>query len=191
MKELVESAAEIQSYILGNEWRFCFIGGIAFLRWGEPRLTQDVDLTLFTGFGNENYFIDCFLQKYAPRRDDMHEFARRNRVMLLKSDQGYPFDVALGALPYEKRMIDRGSYFKFSDQIDLYTCSAEDLIVLKSFASRKKDWVDIRTIIIRQATSLDWSIIFDELVPLVKAKEQPEILTQLEMMRTSGKNDVE
>ncbi len=26
-------------------WRFCFIGGVAQQRWGEPRLTEDVVLT--------------------------------------------------------------------------------------------------------------------------------------------------
>ena len=29
------------------------MGGVALQRWGEPRLTQDVDLTLLTGFGDE------------------------------------------------------------------------------------------------------------------------------------------
>src|SRR5438552_3575923 len=25
-------------------WRFCIIGGLALQRWGEPRLTRDIDI---------------------------------------------------------------------------------------------------------------------------------------------------
>lgn len=50
---VLAAAGEVQSYCRGRGWRFCFIGGVALQRWGEPRLTQDVDLTLLTGFGDE------------------------------------------------------------------------------------------------------------------------------------------
>jgi hypothetical protein len=35
--------------------------------------------------------------------------------------------------------------------VPLHTCSAEDLIVLRAFADRSKDWVDIEGVIIRQS----------------------------------------
>lgn len=44
-------------------WRFCLIGGLALLRWGEPRETVDVDLTLLTGFDNELPFIQALLRE--------------------------------------------------------------------------------------------------------------------------------
>ena len=34
-------------------WRFCIIGGLALQRWGEPRLTRDVDIEVFTGFAGK------------------------------------------------------------------------------------------------------------------------------------------
>ena len=43
----------------GRGWRFCFIGGLAVQKWSEPRVTDDVDLTLFTGLGTEAPFIDA------------------------------------------------------------------------------------------------------------------------------------
>jgi len=43
---LFTAAKEIQEYIHAQEWDFCFIGGLAVLRWGEMRMTQDVDLRL-------------------------------------------------------------------------------------------------------------------------------------------------
>lgn len=43
------SAAELVQDLCEREgWEFCFIGGLAVQRWGEPRVTRDVDLTLLT-----------------------------------------------------------------------------------------------------------------------------------------------
>ena len=53
MIELVKAAQRIQRFLESREWRFCFIGGLAVLRWGEPQLTGDIDITLLTGFGGE------------------------------------------------------------------------------------------------------------------------------------------
>ena len=62
------------------------------------------------------------------------------------------------------------------------TCSAEDLIVLKAFADRPKDWMDIEGIIMRQENSLDIRYIFDRLFPLCKLKQAPEILDKLKIL---------
>ena len=39
MRDLFLLADEVQSFCRDREWRFCFIGGIALQRWGEPRLS--------------------------------------------------------------------------------------------------------------------------------------------------------
>jgi hypothetical protein len=61
MIDLFETASQLQLLCDRQGWRSCFIGGIAVLRWGEPRVTRDVDLTLLTGFGAEDSFIDALL----------------------------------------------------------------------------------------------------------------------------------
>ncbi len=45
MTPLFEAALELQSFFARRQWQFCLIGGIALLRWGEPRFTRDVDET--------------------------------------------------------------------------------------------------------------------------------------------------
>ena len=50
---VLAAAGDVQLFCLERHWQFCFIGGVAVQRWGEPRLTQDVDLTVLTGVGNE------------------------------------------------------------------------------------------------------------------------------------------
>jgi len=57
------------------------------------------------------------------------------------------------------------------------------LIVLKAFAARGQDWVDIERIIVRQTGNLDWSYIRAQLRPLAELKEAPEIVDQLEQRR--------
>ena len=67
MNELLEAAREIQEVAGSCRWQFCFIGGLALQRWGEPRFTRDVDLTLLTGFGGEEVYVDRLLLHFSPR----------------------------------------------------------------------------------------------------------------------------
>ena len=167
----------------GRQWHFCFMGGLAVQRWGEPRLTQDIDVTLLTGFGAEESYIDTLLMLYPGRRPDAKSFALQYRVLLLRSSRGIGVDIALGALPFEETCIKRATYFEFLPEISLLTCSAEDLIVMKAFADRDIDWHDVKGIIIRQQARLNWDYIHEQLTPLCDLKENPAIITRLKQLR--------
>jgi predicted nucleotidyltransferase len=182
MTDLISSAEALQKFCESRNWRFCIIGGLALQFWGEQRLTKDVDLTLLTGFGEEEIYIDALLQKFASRIEDAKNFALRNRVLLLQTANGIGIDISLGAFPFEELMIGRAEYQQYLPNVKLRICTAEDLIVLKSFADRAKDWSDIETVLIKQ-TRLDWTYIFEQLTPLVELKEAPEILLKLEKLR--------
>ncbi len=184
MKDLVEVAAELQTLIQSKGWKFCFIGGLAIQRWSEPRLTNDVDLTLLTGFGGEEVFVDELLRHYQPRRPDAREFALRSRVLLIQTADGIGIDVALGALPFEEIAIQRSRMMEFAPGIELRTCTADDLIVMKAFADRDQDRIDLEKIMIRQGTSnLDWKYIHKHLIPLCELKEAPDIITRLDQLK--------
>jgi hypothetical protein len=185
MIELFRLAAELQDICRGRHWQFCFIGGIAVQRWGEPRVTQDVDMTILTGFGDESSYVDCLLQRFAARIPDAADFALQHRVLLLQSESGIGIDIALGGLPFEQLVVQRASPFEFLPDVTLMTCSAEDLIVLKAFADRSRDWVDVEGVITRQKSALDWAYIEGQLSPLVQAKESPEILERLRQLRAA------
>ena len=183
MNEVIRAAAELQTICQSQDWQFCFIGGLALQRWGEPRETVDVDLTLFAGFGQEREFCDVLLEHFEGRISDAALFAQQRRVLLLRSRAGVGLDVALAALPFEALVIQRSSYFDYPGNVALRTCSAEDLIVLKAFAGRGQDWVDVERVIVRQTGKLDWDYIRQQLGPLVELKEAPEIIDQLESRR--------
>jgi hypothetical protein len=180
MTPLFQAALELQNFFLKREWRFCIIGGIALLRWGEPRYTRDVDATLLTGFGNEDLFIEPVLSSsYRGRIPDAAEFARKNRVLLIESPEGVPIDIALGGLPFEALAIDRATSYDFEPDCVLTTCSAEDLMVMKLFAFRPRDVLDVEGIAVRQRGRLDWDYVETQLTPLAELKEQPDILRAL------------
>jgi hypothetical protein len=184
MTDLISTAEELRVFCESHAWKFCIIGGLALQFWGEQRLTKGVDLTLLTGFGAEEFYIDTLLQKFPHRIDDAKNFALRNRVLLLQTENGIGLDISLGAFSFEETMINRADYQTYLPSIKLKICSAEDLIVLKAFADRGKDWSDIQTILIKQK-KLDWAYIDRQLAPLVELKEAPEILTKLENLRKS------
>ena len=149
-------------------------------RWGNPRFTADVDLTLVTGYGGEEAFIDALLAELLPRRPDARAFAIAYRVLLAKTRAGIDVDVALGALPFEERSVERASPWDLGESRAIPTCSAEDLIVHKVFAGRDRDWDDVRGVLTRRHGKLDWSVIERELPPLLELKEEPDSLKRLE-----------
>ncbi len=180
--KVLSAALEVQSFCEEKGWKYCFIGGLALQPWGNPRATQDADLTLLTGFSGEEDFVDELIKAFEPRRVDGREFALRNRVLLLWSKGGVGIDIGLGALPFEERSILRSKICFFAPGHSLRVCSAEDLIVHKAFASRDQDWADVDMVLLRQGTTLNTTQIFEELTPLVALKDDNEILPRLKKM---------
>ncbi len=181
MKQVLSAALEVQQFFEQNDWPFCFIGGVALLAWSDPRLTNDADVVLFTGFGEETRFIEKILARFRSRIPDAEDFAKRTRILLLEVG-GVGIDVSLGALPFEESAVRRSVVFRFLDDVELRICNVEDLIVFKAFAARLRDWADIENIIATTA-SIDWSYVTEQLEPLVELKEEPAILKKLEELR--------
>ena len=182
LNPLYQAALEIQGFFEQKNWRFAFTGGLAHLRWGQHRTTDDVDGTLLTLFRDEEKIVKSILEQFTPRIADAETFALTRRVLLLNASNGVGVDISLGGLPFEERMVERSSLFTFGDGVVLRTCSAEDLIVFKAFAARDKDWADVRTILERQKGKLDTDYIFENLHPLCELKEAPEIEERLKTM---------
>lgn len=179
---VLAAAAEVQAFCKNKAWPFCFIGGIAVQRWGMPRFTQDVDLTLFTGLEREIVFIDALLEQFPGRIPNTRQFAVDHRVLLARNVSGVPIDVALGAFPFEEASIARASLWQVNDLTSLTTCSAEDLILHKVFAARDRDWADVESIIVRQRKHLNLAHIRKELPPLLELKDDAESFAKLERM---------
>lgn len=184
MNGLFASALGLQQFFEARSWRFCFIGGLAVQRWGEPRLTLDVDCTVLTGFGDEARHIDELLAAFEGRIENARDFALAHRVLLLYGPSRVPADVALGAMPFEEHAVQRASPFNIGQGQSLLTCSAEDLIVFKAFAGRDRDWLDVESVVVRQSESLNVQKVWDELAPLLQLKEDTETGPRLKRLFT-------
>ena len=182
MNPLFAAALDIQAFATLRDWKCTVIGGLAVQRWGEPRQTRDVDLTLLTGLGGEEQFVDPLIDHYRSRIPDARRFALERRVLLIETQDGIPLDVTLGGLPYEERVVERSTPYAFEPGVDVVTCSAEDLVVLKAFAGRVQDWLDVEGIIVRQGARLDRGVIAEELRPLLALDDNSEAARTLQAL---------
>lgn len=177
---IFHAASLIQKTLLRLGFRFCFIGGLALQRWANPRYTQDVDLTLICPIGEEISTTEALIKTFQSRISDPLSFSPKSRVFLAQMPDGTPADIALGILDFEVRAVERAVMFDFGIGDPLRICTASDLVVMKAFAARDRDWIDIASIVTRQHDKLDWAQIYFELRPLVELKEEPEILDKLQ-----------
>jgi hypothetical protein len=182
MIPLLAAAVDLLTFCSARDWRICVIGGLAVQRWGEPRVTRDVDVSLLTDFGREEAFIEALMARYQPRIDGAARLAIERRVLLLRASNGVALDIALAGLPYEARVAARSTPWTVEPGTSIQTCSAEDLVVLKAFAGRVQDWLDVEGIIVRQGPSIDRALIRQELHLLLELKEDEESAGRLEML---------
>lgn len=134
-------------------------------------------------FGSEPAAVDSLLGAFAPRIPDAREFALRQRVVLLWSREGVGIAAALGALPFKERCVRRAKGWTVPPGITLRTYCAEDLVVLKAFADRPQEWIDIESVLVRQRRTLDWRMIHEEFQPLLELRGTPEQLDALLKLR--------
>ena len=175
MSDVLAAAKEVCEWLDAERFRSCVIGGLAVQRWGEPRLTRDVDLTVMAEIGREEAIVDACLARFAARMQDARDFALRHRVLLVRAGNGVDLDLALGASSFEIGSLAHATTHEFASGCVLRTCSAEDLIVHKSVAARPRDIADINGIVNRQAGKLDLAYVRRWLRLFAEIKEDPDL----------------
>lgn len=181
MNALFVAAKEVADFMTERQWKFCLIGGLAVLRWGQPRTTLDVDMTLLTGWGEEAQYVTALLESFESRIPEGHAFALSRRVLLIRASNGRDVDISLGALPFEAQMTLRAVRVEFAPGLELPCCTADDLFVMKAFADRPRDWLDAESIAVRQK-NLDSEYILQHLAELSRLKDAPHILDRAQQL---------
>ena len=108
LNAILEAAREVCEFMKARDWKFCIIGGLAVQCWGEPRATIDADVTLLTGFGDEERYAESLLCGFRSRIPEALDFAMTRRILLLTAANGVHVDISFGALPFEEEMIGPG-----------------------------------------------------------------------------------
>ncbi|MFZ1629013.1 MAG: hypothetical protein WAV70_08760, partial [Anaerolineae bacterium] len=84
MNEQEAAAWEIHQFFRTLGLPYAVIGGMAVQWWGEPRTTQDVDLTIVAPLDQpSSVIIQQVLDRFPARIENALEFARRSRVILI------------------------------------------------------------------------------------------------------------
>ncbi len=156
------------------------IGGIAVSLLTEPRTTQDIDVTIWA----EEVQIEDLLASATSvglisRIDNTLEFATQARIVLLKHlETNVSVDLSLGALPFEKEMIDHAEMITFGS-IRLPVARPEDLIISKAVPMRPQDLVDIDKLL-SFYPEVNFTRIRDLVGEFQQLLDRPEYLQKLE-----------
>ncbi len=160
--------------------RGVIIGGIAVGLLGKPRYTADVDAMFLLSTQDIPQFLESArAENIIPRVQNVEEFARKTRVLLLKHiPTNTEIDISLGVLLFEEEMVERGSVKSFAN-LSARLPTPEDLIIMKAIAHRPKDLEDIRTIVDNNP-NLDIARIEKWVRDFAEVMETPDLWKQIE-----------
>jgi hypothetical protein len=181
MLPIYEAAWEMHQYLTRKRIPYVIIGGIAVQKWGRPRLTKDVDLTIAVPIEETEKIIEHIESKFKSRVPNLKEFARQTRVVLIYASNGREVDVSLALPGYEDLLMQRAQSFKLAPRKIVRVCSPEDLIIHKAVAGRPQDLSDLQGVIFRQATSLDLDYIRYWLKEFSLLLESDEVIHRFEI----------
>lgn len=158
------------------EDRGVVIGGIAVSLLGQARFTEDLDAMVLLSIDEIPRFLMVAKEEgIEPRIAQAEEFARRNRVLLLRHlPSQTDIDVSLGMLPFEEEMVKRSVIYEVDDTLQIRLPTPEDLIIMKAIAHRPKDLLDIQGIM-QSHPDLDKERIQDWVTQFAELLEMPEL----------------
>jgi len=152
--------ARVARSLEAHDLPFMLIGGQAVLLHGEPRLTQDVDVTL--GVSPER--VDDVLAAAAgaglsPLPEDPPSFTRETFVLPTEEpDTGLRVDFIFSTTPYEAQAIERAVVVEIDDERVPFA-AVEDLLLHKLFAGRPRDLEDAAGVVRRKGGEIDWEYV--------------------------------
>jgi predicted nucleotidyltransferase len=177
---IVAALATLSKWLETEKIPHTIIGGIAVSLLTEPRATQDIDVTIWA----EDIPVVDLLRTaesygFISRINNPLEFATQARILLLKHrDTEVGVDLSLGALPFEKEMIDDSEIIEVAG-FQLSVASPEDLIISKAVPMRPVDLADIDKLL-----SYYPEVDFDRIRTLVNEfqvlLDRPEYIQKLE-----------
>lgn len=153
---------------------YMVIGGFAVTVWGEPRLTQDVDVTIEAD-AEDTALVGRLAELFVPRTAEPTEFARRTRVLPVETAERVRVDLVFAGLPYERTAIRRAISIEVGGY-PIRVCAPEDLIILKIVSPRPRDREDICGVVRRQRRHLDRGYLDPIVAELASALAQPDLL---------------
>lgn len=180
LKILLGSLSALEQLMNKVKCRWMVIGGVAASLLGKPRFTADVDaVALIEDEELPNILKIAEKSGIVPRLQNVLDFAKKNRVLLLKhADSNINIDLSLGLLPFEVEALKRRK-LKHIGKVSFYLPAVEDLIIFKAVAHRPQDIIDIKEIV-NNTKKLDKKHIKKNVLEFAGVLEMPEIWKDIE-----------
>lgn len=126
------------------------IGGQAVLRYGEPRLTKDIDVTIGLAPCDAQPILDAIITLgFEALVDDAKDFLEQTFVLPVADQQtGLRIDFVFSLSEYERGAIDRANIVRLGE-VEAKFISVEDLVIYKIVAGRPRDLEDVRAIMLK------------------------------------------
>ncbi|MDI6734900.1 MAG: nucleotidyltransferase [bacterium] len=180
MSAQFEAAWEMHCFLSNHKIPYVVIGGLAVQYWGEPRFTQDIDLTVAIPLEQTESFVKLVVKHFKVRVKEIIDFTRQTRVIPVLAQNGYKIDISLSIPGYEEKVMEHSVEYEIEKGKIIHLCSAEDLIIHKAVAGRPRDYEDIEGIVYRQGNSLDVEYIRLWLKEFAYLLENSELIARFE-----------
>lgn len=165
---------------LGVGWYL--FGAQAALLYGSPRLTADADVTVQLGLVSLDQFSGGLQRHGFELREGNAATVVATRVLpVVHLPSQLPADVVLGGPGLEERFLERANRLKIRG-VSVPVARAEDLIVMKVLAGRRKDEEDVLAILAAQRGKLQLGDVRQALQDLGEALADDGLLRLFERL---------
>ncbi len=150
------------------------IGGQAVLRYGEPRLTKDIDMTLGLWPQQLDKVLEFIEGMDLALLVDIAFIEQTLVIPVQDQETGLRVDFMLGFTPYEQEALRRAQSV-LMESTPVRFATLEDVIIHKCIAGRPRDLEDIKSIL-RKNPSADTAYIHDWLKQYESLTGEPLVL---------------
>ncbi len=177
LEELFQRAIDV---IEKAEIRYLVYGGVALPAWGDVITTQDLDLLVQVDEAEAARLIAAYRDAGFRVPDDAEALFLID-TWTRASLGGRDVDIAWGATEFDAEALSRAVTVRLYDR-EVPIASAEDLILYKLAAHRRKDLAHVEDILLRQGSRLDMNYLRTWAQRIASATGKFEIPGTLEAM---------
>ena len=154
MMKIYTSLKSLHDCLTTNQIEYAIIGGVAVAVWGEPRLTQDIDVKVLLSRDEAEKLLNAIEPEYKPFWGNPLEMLKKNGILFVHDTYGVRIDIHLSDTIFDHKVIERTKKVEIEPSITINICSAEDLVIYKMLSTRASDYRDFESIIDYQGDAL-------------------------------------
>ncbi|MHB8604733.1 MAG: hypothetical protein ACYDCK_05710 [Thermoplasmatota archaeon] len=156
MRRIEDTAFSFHRACVKARVEYAFVGGIAVLVWGQPRMTADVDALVALDANSLEAWVAAlrFEGLGADERDLGEAMVDGAHVTIFDNETQFHVDVKPALSADERAEVRDARKVRYEDGVFRVAC-AEDVVAWKVKFGSPQDLQDARQIVIRQNTALD------------------------------------